>query len=815
MVIVEARDRNVRMRFNELEMPQRDAVTRMIFAGADLWLTGLEAKTFDRPGQSFFRILRVSLRGMMLIPAAMFARHEQAPPPPPPPRPRRTRTRPASHTIVSLLLAAAFGLGLSAASSYAAEPPAPQGFEEVRDFRLLGERQPLVLRGTDVQAALNFSLPLAKVATEARLGLNYQLSPLLDASKTELQVVLNGSYIGSIPLERGVAGADAFSHAELAVPAELLLAQNTLAFQLKGQCAGACPGGDGEIRTVIDLSSSLRMSGEVIPWPNELSLLPAPFFDPNLQQAVELAFVLPVDADVQVLKAAGLVASYFGALADHRGLRFPVSRSGFPKGNAVVFALESSDLTALKMDPPAGPVVALRDNPSDTSGKLLVLGGRNSSQLLQAADAFARGLTLKKGDVFQVAGLPAVPARRPYDAPRWLRTGQLTPVGGSMPDDQLRVEGNGIVRWYFRLPPDLYFGEREGVPLRLHYRYAPLPSTSRAEVRITINGVEVAVRRFSGGSQVESIRDTVELPVAALYPRNTLTLEFKSIDGSGRKSAPVGSLLRDSQLDLRNVPHFATLPRLDLFAKAGFPFTRMADLSETAVVLPDHPSPEELRAYLELMGFFAAQTGTPGLQIDVLDPQRALRSGDKDLLLIGTPQTMPLYSTWASQMPLTMDKSGLTLNRPDSIYLRLLAFPVTREGRESRRLADRLSAEAVPGIVLQAFLSPLNAQRSVVAISAVTPAAFEQLADALNRSIQNEEVFGSVSLQTARGFESYRLPAPSYNLGSLDWFAATNYWIYRYKWFVPLIVLLIGLFLANVTSGWVERHAEERLRIES
>jgi hypothetical protein len=34
-------------------------------------------------------------------------------------------------------------------------------------------------------------------------------------------------------------------------------------------------------------------------------------------------------------------------------------------------------------------------------------------------------------------------------------------------------------------------------------------------------------------------------------------------------------------------------------------------------------------------------------------------------------------------------------------------------------------------------------------------------------------------------------------------------------WFVPFIVLLIGLFLANITSGWVERHAEERLRIDS
>jgi cellulose synthase (UDP-forming) len=813
--IVGTNDREVRMRFSELEVQQRDAVARMIFAGADLWLTGLEAKTFDRPGQSFLRILRVSVHGILLIPGAMFARPQEAPPPPLP-RPRRTRARQTTNTTLTLLLALAVGLGLGANYVRAADAPAPPGFEEVRDFRMLGERQPIVLRGTDVQAALNFSLPLAKVATEARLGLNYQLSPLLDASKSQLQVVLNGSYVGSVPLERGGAGADALSHAELAVPAELLIAQNTLTFQLKGQCAAACSANDGDIRTIIDLSSSLRMSGEIIPWPNELSLLPAPFFDPNLQQAIELAFVLPPDADAQLLKAAGLVASYFGALADHRGLRFPVSRAGLPKGNAVVFAVGgSTDLAALTMEAPTGPVVALRDNPADPSGKLLVLGGRDSSQVLQAAESFARGLAARKGDLFQAGGLPAALPRKPYDAPRWLRSGQLTRVGDSTSDEQLRVEGNGVVRWYFRLPPDLYFGQQEGVPLRLHYRYAPLPSDSRAELTIRINGVDVAVRRFSGGKQAESIRDTVEIPVAALYPRNTLTLEFKFIDASGRRSAPVGSLLRDSELDLRGIPHFATMPRLDLFAKAGFPFTRIADLSDTAVVLPERPTPEELRAYLELMGFLAAQTGYPGLRVEILDPQRASRAGDKDLLLIGTAQSMPLFSTWSPQMPLSLSRAGLTLNQSDSIYLRLLSFPVTSEGREYRRLTDRLAGESVPGIVLQAFISPLNSHRSVVAVSAANSASFEQLIDALDRSLQNEEVYGTVSLQTAKGFDSYRLPTATYNLGAMGWWAAMDYWVYRYMWFVPFIVLLIGLFLANITSGWVERRAEERLRIDS
>ena len=81
-----------------------------------------------------------------------------------------------------------------------------------------------------------------------------------------------------------------------------------------------------------------------------------------------------------------------------------------------------------------------------------------------------------------------------------------------------------------------------------------------------------------------------------------------------------GAILGDSYLDLRDYPHWAPMPNLELFSNAGFPFTRVADLSETTVVLPVVPSEQEIETFVTLMGHFGRQTGFPGLRVTVAGP---------------------------------------------------------------------------------------------------------------------------------------------------------------------------------------------------
>ncbi|MEX5669232.1 cellulose biosynthesis cyclic di-GMP-binding regulatory protein BcsB, partial [Pseudomonas neuropathica] len=63
-----------------------------------------------------------------------------------------------------------------------------------------------------------------------------------------------------------------------------------------------------------------------------------------------------------------------------------------------------------------------------------------------------------------------------------------------------------------------------------------------------------------------------------------------------------GMIDPESTLDLRQYEHFIAMPNLGVFKDGCFPFTRMADLSDSAVILPDNAGTTVLAAYLTVMG---------------------------------------------------------------------------------------------------------------------------------------------------------------------------------------------------------------------
>jgi hypothetical protein len=166
--------------------------------------------------------------------------------------------------------------------------------------------------------------------------------------------------------------------------------------------------------------------------------------------------------------------------------------------------------------------------------------------------------------------LPATPPRQlaAYEAPRWLRDGETVPFRKFASDGQSRLSGAGSAKLYFRLAPDLHFATRSMVPLRASFRWRRIPGSTPARLRVTLNGTLVARRSFRGPKAGETIQETLQVPVSALYPRNTLTfeLEYPELPASVR---PEFEIDMDSALDLRDVEHFTEMPRLDLFAKAA------------------------------------------------------------------------------------------------------------------------------------------------------------------------------------------------------------------------------------------------------
>ena len=57
-----------------------------------------------------------------------------------------------------------------------------------------------------------------------------------------------------------------------------------------------------------------------------------------------------------------------------------------------------------------------------------------------------------------------------------------------------------------------------------------------------------------------------------------------------------------STLTVKGLFHHAELPNLKLFTRAGYPFTKYADLSQTAVFIPQDASRSELTTMLNTMG---------------------------------------------------------------------------------------------------------------------------------------------------------------------------------------------------------------------
>jgi len=214
------------------------------------------------------------------------------------------------------------------------------------------------------------------------------------------------------------------------------------------------------------------------------SLPSVPYTLGYTRQKKENPFVFAQAPDKQELEAAGVIASWFGILADYRGIGFPVSVGRIPTGNVIVIARNKSAMVAsFGLEGSRGPSLAMRDNPSDRYGKILVVSGDEDREIIAAAWGLALGKS-RFGDSATVDSSDIPPPRKPYDAPRWLSTDHRVHLGDFTSPEQLHVAGNGSVRLFFRLPPDLYFEQRIYGPLSFAVSLQWFASAGRQEKQV-------------------------------------------------------------------------------------------------------------------------------------------------------------------------------------------------------------------------------------------------------------------------------------------------------------------------------------------
>lgn len=612
----------------------------------------------------------------------------------------------------------------------------------------MGRPDGVHLEGTMAEAAVAFSTRQDDAIVNSRISLMFSYSSAVGRDDGDLSVFLNGELLGTVALGKARGPK---SRAEFTFSPALLTTDNRLQFRfaLKGQGANACKvARDRAFWVRIEPTTFIYLGSTRLPLADDLSYLPRPFLDPKDSLPLTLPFVLPPGPEPGVVQAAGMVAGYFGMIAQYKGATFPVIHNGLPAGNAVVMVVGDRYPPGVLSIPGEGPRVAVVANPLQVDSKLLLVIGGNVDELRTAASTLALGTARLTGGWSQ-ARMPLPPLREPYDAPEWISTEHPVRLGELVPVSALN--GRRIAdapQVVFRTAPDLFFGALSGgtLNLRLHRANDSWINAGESRVFISLNERVVGevplepklkvlsrLKEWLLPGKADDRVSPVLLPGYQLFSSNRIQFLF---DLKGNEHADCADLEwsdrtgidPDSTINLTRVAHFAAFPNLALFANAGFPFTRLADLSDTAFVLSDAPSADEVQAMLNLIGRFADATGLPPTRYAVVTSDRVNTVADRNLIVLGLDSTHPLLRQWERFFSVHITSNGVT-TAPGLTFLQRLFQPYDPRAPYYDGAAVELARAHLgkPYAYLASFWSPLATDRLVVAVGATEAASLVEM----------------------------------------------------------------------------------------
>ena len=823
----------LRLEFEVPTIAEQETLTRAIYSRADAWLTSIESKEKDQPLKSLGRVIVLSFSGFNQVIRSLFPEKASA---------VKRKALPAATGLV--LLGLVSGSVTLRATTVPAPAAAPQAVDENSNhdamhqaltLKDMGVVHTIEMRGPHSYYSVRFALPNTLVPYSAALSLHYNLDPALDPHTTSLRITLNGgSAIATITPQSGPHPDKGSADVEVIVPSNQLVRNNTLTFEFTG--SGMMQREDqaqSAILARISPDSAIEVSGDRLRLQNDLGQLPLPIFDNELQSTTTIPFVFLSQPSSKTLEAAGAVASWFGLLVSSKPVRFAVSIGEIPKGDVVLFSDHRSDLPAtLHLPADSGPLFALRDNPSDPLGTVLVIAGDDEDQLLAAARTLS--LTKKAGPSTPTQGLPLsgdtmpvpdllMPAPRGIaDAPRWLPLANGARLASCSSPDKLQTGDSSSIPVYFHMPPNVFYGERENIKLHLHYNYNAASVGAGSALRVVVNGELVNETALPSGDSIAERIALVPIPVSVLRPfGNTVLFNFDFIPANADTSqssdatALKGEVLCDSSLDLHGLVLWTQMPNLELFANAGFPFTQKADLSSTTVILPNVPEPGEIALYLHLMGHFGAQTGYPALRVTVAAPNVVI-SSVRDYLVLGSVANQPAFTSLQRSLPVTLDSKGIHVKAPGN------SFSVIKDDLQrwwARHVGgpdnqSRPSGQGdVPAALIEEIRSPASPDHSFVIIALRSDETSEAFSNVFLDGSQSHDLTNSVGLLRRGKFESYSLNGQYYSVGNISWFAITRLWLTRYFLLLLLVVTALSLVLAAWTRQWLSQRAHERLKL--
>ena len=880
----------LQLRFTPQSLRDEGNITRVVLGRADSWVHWDHVRR-DRPMRALYEV-GVSIRGLFRGDSQLSLRRNRRPVP-------GGKARPSHAQSAAVLLGLGLGLGVSAAAAQpatpaprpvarqavpapatapewapppqsdqpaAAEPPAAapapgqapapaatqgalgatpgtsvpaaasQGRVLRRTLRDLGLQSPMQLRGlTDLQGIL-FGVREDEVVTGAKLVLRGATSPALIPELSQIAMTLNEQFVGAITPERA---RPSFGPLEFPINPVFFADTNRLNFRFTGRYAAECNDPlSGLLWSTISDQSVLELTTERLAMPRDLARLPAPFFDRvQLRVPLVLPFVVAADASNDVARAALIASSWFAVQADYRGASFPASSAPPTRGNGVVVAVGADSVPGVALPRFEGPTLALVPNPTDPESSLLVIGGRTGAEAVAAAQALAVSSQGLSGEASLVSA-PDIPARQPYDAPRWIRTERPVRFGELVDPSELQSYGfaPGNIAVPFRTAPDVYTWRQRSIPVDLFFRAPPGPVTdlqvSRLDVSLNGNYLKSlplregdpawpwswVERQLGVGLGDDRGTGSAGLPSYLIFGLNNLQMRFdmRPLNRGDCTAIPGdirASIDPDSTIDLSRSYRFTALPNLAFFAGSGFPYTKLADLSDTALVLPDRPTSLELSHAMGLIGRLAANTGLPALRLAIAHSSTLDSVVDRNLLVVGSLNRVPALARLLRDSPVRLDGNRLQVSLPSPMENFRNFFLSDDRLRDRTRLNAVVSGPGDGQGIMIGTESPLQSGRTLVAVTGTTPQGVEAMLNALSDPDQLPRIQGDVAWLSGGRVESYRI-SPTYSVGSLPVWLWPQLYLGNRPDMVLLLVVGAALLLAAPSYWIIRRRVAARLRAQ-
>ncbi|UKY36352.1 cellulose biosynthesis cyclic di-GMP-binding regulatory protein BcsB [Pantoea dispersa] len=724
----------------------------------------------------------------------------------------------------------------------AAEPPAAaepagallnQPVSSTISVAQMGQPRGITLTGGQLQSGILFTLPGDEVITNARLNLSLRVSAALAARNTSLQLMLNGQPLGTLPL--GASDSDVSDY-QLDIPAAMVVSSNNLSFKINDADKLLCEKESAQQYQVTILpKTTLSLEGQQLNIGTSLRNFPRPFIDVQRMTPASVTFGFAANVSPDSVSAAALVASWLGIQSDYRGIRFPVVRGDLPEHNGILIGHPGDKIGSVTLPAAKGPLLQVIDNPNNPVYKLLLVVGADDAQLRQAANRLTTQPLATDASSLNVPPQP-LGTRKPYDAPRWINTSRPVRLSELLRKDQsLTTTGiwHDALRVNFRAAPDLFLWDGDAIPVNLHYRF---PSESWIDennsfLNVTLNGtflrnltvnkvglLESAWHRLGGDARQEQY--TLKLEPYLIYGDNQLALYFNI---KPKADAPCGVLLNnniksrieeDSWIDLSHTRHFTMLPNLSYFVGASFPFSRLADFSQTTLLLPEAPGDAEIATLLDMAARAGNATGVPLVQNQVLfglpnGGTNLTRLQHSDVLAVSTMQ----HSAFTQQMlaGTAYQTSGNTLGVKEPTTVDKLRGWLTGDWSRQQLDADRYfsSNEAWRGFV--SYRSPWSADRLVVMTVATSDQQLLRLHDDLNSARINAGIRGDTAIITdENGIRSFRV-GPQFPSGEMPWYMMVVWYANQHSVLMALAALLLSALIGSAAWVMLKRHAWRRL----